>query len=276
MVSVIAMALVLSVVTAHTQTTYTWTGAADGDWNNASNWNGSGVPVDVYPSTPGLSFANAGDKIVLGVAGAVSPLPTLNIPTLQGHFLYDKQTPQIDLLYGTLSFTLDAYQGAYWMRQGAEPRTVATVGDGDIANGTATLNVAGVRMINRDHGGTQNFTVNADGTLNLSSTQNLDFSYGTGRNATFTINGGSVTIAGAVVDLLLEPANYVDLTAVGSGFTAAFGGDLPDLAAVQVEIGTGLSFRSTTGLTPTATDNGDGTFTVAVAALSNSFLLIVR
>ena len=42
----LALAVACSLVGSAHATTYSWTGAVSGDWNNASNWDAFGVPVD--------------------------------------------------------------------------------------------------------------------------------------------------------------------------------------------------------------------------------------
>lgn len=55
--------------------------------------------------------------------------------------------------------------------------------------------------------------------------------------------------------------------------TAKFGGSFANLAAVQAQIAPALAFGSTVGALK-VTDNGDETFTVAVAPPSGALFLI--
>lgn len=197
-------------------------------------------------------------------------MPTSNIPSLGGFNNNTGHTPIMDVRSGGI-LNVNAGVGSIggFVTQGnGSSRTLLTVGDG-IGGGSenVTLNVSLNGQLNRHPGGNSvhNFLVNADGFLNFTS--NVDFNLSTNRFATFDLAGGSVVIAGTVTDLDNFAANFVDFTAPGSSFTANFGSDFPDFAAVLAQIGAGLSFRSSTALALSAVDNG-GSFTVSSPAAS--------
>ena len=114
---------------------------------------------------------------------------------------------------------------------------------------TINLNAAG--------SSTKTYVVNADGNLLMGTS----FTWATG-NAVVSLLGGAMNVNGSINGGLTNDANdYVSFEALGSTFTAAFGGQLPDVAAVEANIGAGKSFRATTGLNLELTDNGT-TFTI--------------
>jgi len=273
--------------TATAQTTYTWTGAAaDGDWNNAANWDANGVPVDSDPATAVLTFplnAAGNGKIVFNT----NSVPTLNIPVLGGTTAAtagSPATPYIELLQGTMNLSLNSSDFSW---RSTSNYTVLTVGDGNMANGTATLNLSGIGNANpRYNNGTNNYLINADGILNI--TPASGFPLVIGRSATIactiTINGGTVVVSQPLQKLTHANylTSYIEFTAFGGSFTAIYatsaqaniGGSTSsptsweplDLAAVQAAIAS-KDFRSAAGLPdPVAVDNGDGTFTVSLPA----------
>jgi hypothetical protein len=247
-------------------TNYLWTGAVDGDWNNAGNWNSNGVPVDVRSEDGAPLSINNDDRITFNAFGS-NPVPTSNIPELGSAFVNPATctTPQIDLLNGNLSFTgLDrgVCIAGNWS---------AMIGDGDTGNGTASLSLSGgIAKGISEFFGTQDrdFTIEADGSLTITDSNSGFIRLGstdkTDRNVAFLLNGGSLSLPQPLEEL---DGSYIEFRAAGSTFTSALGGTIfTNIAAVSAEIGDGLTFRSTTGEDPVATDNGDGTYTVAFAA----------
>jgi len=247
--------------------TYSWTGANSGDWNDSGNWDANGVPIDTDLGDAKLDLDATSDKIVFNAPLSDNPVPTSNIPTLGGDAFANntQNTPPIELLYGDISFFVTGWNGQGMVHDNGEAWGT-TVGDGDIANGTATLGYSGFSQLNRDADGSMVWTIYADGAINIdSSSATMTFCYGTDRPAVFILNGGSLTIQDEC-DMLRGSTDYgpsyIQFSEDGSSFTAKFGTDFVDVAAVEARIGAGLTFRSTTGYDPVATDNGNGTFTV--------------
>ncbi|MGJ8651244.1 MAG: beta strand repeat-containing protein [Opitutaceae bacterium] len=247
---------------------YTWTGAVDGDWSNAANWDGSGVPVDNGAGgghNAGLSLP-PGEKIVFDVAtgGSATPLPTLNIPDLGGS-TNPLDTPIIELKQGgSIAFTLGGREGHVWSNNKTTyaNRTVFTVGDGVGAAGEVVMSLdstVGAPNLSRHDDNINNFQVNLDGILNFTS-GTVDFGSNVNRTAKITIDGGEVNFSGVILDLTAFPNAVVDFTAVGGTLTADFGGNFADIAAVQASIGN--DFVAGAGIDLQAVDNTNGTFTV--------------
>ena len=261
MVVLSAAALVAATGAAGAATVYTWTGLTNGDWTNAGNWDASGVPVDGNADA-GLTFAATDDRIVF----SATTLPTSNIPDLGGRNVTAGHTPVIDLRSGgTLAINsgMGGLTGNVTNTSGIT-RTLLFVGDGIGGGGEdVTLNVTHNGALIRHEGSstTHNFTVKSDGTLNFTS--NVDFTSETAnpRYSTFTIAGGAVAVSGTVTDLDNVASNFVDFTASGGSFTANYGSDFANIAAVNAQVGPGLSFRSSALLTLQTVDNG-GSFTI--------------
>lgn len=264
-------AIFLSSVCANAAT-YIWTGATDGDWNNTANWFGNIKPVDSDGATANLELsATNADRIEFSAVGSTNPVPTSNIPALGGNASNrEHQTPQFDMLHGSLTLSAVGFGGQGLVKKSTVSWT-NTVGDGNIANGLASLRYNGgfSQGIHRDQGGTMAWTVNADGTLifDSGSTTTLIVDYGTDRNSIFNLNGGAMVSLDAI-DMLRSVAgpgnSYIDFLASGSTFTADFGADFADLAAVQTAVSNSVFFKSTALLSLGAADNANGTFTVSV------------
>ena len=248
--------------------TYTWTGAVNGDWTNASNWIG-GVPVDTVAGG-NLDQINSTDRIIIN-----GPAPTTNIPTFSGGNAFsgaNSNTPQVDVLGGT--FTVSQ---AVWNNQGLVHRTGnwnSSVGDGNLGNGLAVynFNMLGNQM-SRDDNNDMSWIVEADGTLNISNPgSTLDFAYSSTRCVDFTLNGGSVNFSKAI-QLDGYADNYFDFNADTSTVTASYGGSFADINAVTTAINGNNHFLDSTGNGLIATDNGS-TFTVSVAPEPGSLALL--
>jgi hypothetical protein len=161
----IVIATIFAARPAISGTNYVWTGAVDGDWNNAANWDANGVPVDVRSEDGAPLSINNDDRITFNAFGS-NPVPTSNIPAL-GSALAGGQactTPQIYLLNGNLSFTgLD--RGVC-----ITDNWSATIGDGVTGNGTASLSLSGgiAKGISEFFGAQdRDFTIEADGSLTI-------------------------------------------------------------------------------------------------------------
>ncbi|MDF7823644.1 hypothetical protein P4B35_06425 [Pontiellaceae bacterium B12227] len=264
---------------ANLYTTYTWTGAVDGDWNNAANWDANGIPVDDTPDTTN-SFDNGltvhyKDSIVFD--GTM--LPTSNIPEIGGW--YDSTAAQGDS--PTMVFNsggeidLDVTSGqfaAFITNPQNDERSVLTVGDGVGGTDDVTVNLTVANTnnyfssLNRHGNGTHYFQVKADGTLNIENavTNIVDLSYNANsRPVVFLIDGGAVVINDAVRDL--NGTTKVSFLSAGSSFTAKYGGQFPEITDVWASLGT--AFVDLTGNTLGAIQavDVDGTnFTVSVSS----------
>tara|TARA_B110000285_G_scaffold161738_1_gene180657 strand:+ start:299 stop:6547 length:6249 start_codon:yes stop_codon:yes gene_type:complete len=248
---------------------YTWTGAVDGVWTTAGNWDANGVPVDSATGTvnnAGLSLA-PGESIVFDVApgGAATPLPTSAIPDLGGS-VSPHDTPTIVINQGgAIALKLGGREGDVWSNV-AGTRNVLTVGDGVGAAGEVEVSLSSIvsnpMLARHASSTTNNFQVNADGILNFTSAT-IDFGYSAGRDGMITINGGEVNLSGVVTRLTTQAARVIDFTAAGGTFTASFGGDFSDIAAVISSLD--VDFVNNTGAGYLQViDNTDGTFTVSV------------
>ena len=276
------LAFAATATLAQAATTYTWTGGAgDGDWTTAGNWDANGMPVDADTGNGGLSFNANDSKIVF----STTSMPTSNVPQMGGYNNANGYTPVLDLQSGG-SLTIQAGAGSLKgiVTQAGGSRDIYIVGDGVGTVGTndaVTLNVSLKGYLNRHRGGiTHNFIVNSDGILNFlddgwADNQLNFYRQPNNRYATLEIAGGAVNAALPIKNLTLDDKSYVEFTALGGTFTAKFGNDFADIAAVRSGIGT-TSFIAGTGLSLAATDNGDNTFTVTAVPEPSSiaFLLV--
>jgi len=269
--SIMTCAISCVISTQTSAATYTWTGAVDGDWTNAGNWDGNGVPVDTVAGG-NLDQINSTDRIIISATA-----PTTNIPTFSGGDAFSgatSNTPQVDVLGGT--FTVSQ---AVWNNQGLVHRTgnwSSSVGDGNLGNGFAVYNynMLGNQM-NRDDNNDMTWNILADGTLNITNPGSvLDFAYSSTRCVDFHLSGGSLIFSKAI-QLDGYADNFFDFTAIGSSVTAKFGGSFADITAVNTAIGTTIHFISTNGQTLQAEDNLDGTFTVTAIPEPSSLLLVL-
>ena len=255
------------------QTIYTWTGATSGDWSDASNWDTNGVPVDNNAGTgndAGLTFPTDGSMIVFD--GGTNPLPTSNIPDLGGN-VNPRDTPAIVINQGgTIEFNLGGREGDVWSNA-AGTRNILTVGDGMGAAGEVTVtlssNDAAPILARHTDNTLNNFQVNADGVLNFSS-ETIDFGWMAGnRHGKLTIDGGQVNLRGVVDDLTTFTQRVIEFTAVGGSFTAQFGGDFPDISAVNSSLE--VDFTNSPGITLEAADNGDSFTVRAIEGLDPNY-----
>lgn len=269
------MVACLLAVSGHAATTYTWTGATDGDWSNAGNWDGNGVPVDNLAGTgfsAGLSLP-PGDSIVFD--GGTTPLPTSNIPDLGGNTSpYD--TPSIVIKQGgSLALTLGGREGAVWSNQ-AGNRNVLTVGDGMGPAGEVTVSLGSIvsnpNLSRHASSVLNNFQVNSDGILNLTSAT-VDFGYNDSRHAKITIDGGEVTLSGVVEDISSYAARIIEFTATHGSFTANYGGDFADITAVSNRLFYDFTFGA--GITGEAIDNGTS-FTVTSVVFTGTSVSVIE
>jgi hypothetical protein len=262
---------------------YSWTGVTSGDWTNASNWDANGIPVDSLAGG-NLELASlTDDRIEFNALGSSNPIPTSGIPTLGGAAGGTRAhvTPQFDLLHGSILFSAYGHSNEGLVANTSQSWT-NTVGDGNTANGSASLTYLGgfTQGIFRDDQGQMIWNVNADGTLvfDSGSATTLIIQRNASRTPVFNLNGGAMVSLDAI-DLYNDSFSgagnsFIDFQAEGSRFTADFGADFLDLASVQAAIDNSVFFTSTTSQSMGVTDNSDGTFTVlAVPEPSTTALL---
>ncbi|MFU8849304.1 MAG: hypothetical protein ACNA77_11390, partial [Opitutales bacterium] len=246
---------------------------ADGDWENAANWDANDVPVDADPdATQGLGFASSVDDRI--VINATNHSPSNNVPTLYATS-GTSVTPNVDVINGSAAFSLgSSVSGTHLLNANAS----VTIGDGDLSNGLASLTYdwSGAQTFIRDNQSNLGVTVNRDGSLNFSSTGLTNLAFDNNRSLHVTLVGGSVNFAGALRMIRNDTGfgnSWFDFTEVGSAFTAGFSNLFADLDAVNSRIGDGLTFRSTTDLELGVRDNGNDTFTVFIIPEPTTALL---
>ncbi|MGJ8650889.1 MAG: beta strand repeat-containing protein [Opitutaceae bacterium] len=265
------LALVATSTLGFGQTTYTWTGAVDGEWTTAGNWDANGIPEDNYPDVAdpdslGLTMP-VGSKIVFNAA----TVPTSGIPKLGGDLTLSRDTPRIELLQGgAIDFVEYAGRdGSIWINPDSADPTMLLVGDGVGGAGEVELSI-GSKVANlqlaRHNNNIFSFVVNSDGILNFTSAS-VDYGANAARAAKVTIAGGEVNFSGVIQDMTGNSSAVVDFTAIGGELTASFGGNFANIAAVQASIG--VDFIESYGGSLLAVDNLDGTFTVSAIALQN-------
>ena len=266
--------LILSSTTAHAEAIYTWLGTVDDDWENADNWDDNGIPVDTFPDTPALDLRTAeGNIIIQGAA------PTDNIPTFSGGNAFsntNESTPQIQMRLGTMTVNVETWRGRGLVHRGPWSSSVGSAG----GNGLAVLNynvIQGTSQgLNRDNNSLMDWTVHANGTLNIStSASTLQMAYSSSRTIGFNLPGGTLNFVDSALELEGYVGNFFDFTAPGASVTANFGGDFPDLNSVNTAISDDIHFISSTSLDLVAVDNGDDTFTVTPMAIGSPFPLTI-
>jgi hypothetical protein len=225
-------ALILGLVyTTSAQTAYTWTGdAGEGsNWYDATNWVDGNVPTNASLQ---LATSNAADTVTFDSETASSMPGTID--TYQSWTINIKM-PQVIVLNGTVSF-----DGIY--NYGWSGINTFTIGDGDIGT-LAQVNI-GWSILNWYPNGIKTYVINSDGTLNV-TTGITGFSVdGNKKKTVIRLVGGSVNIDGSIANHLTNAVdNYVSFELPGSSFTASLGGQLPDLATVEANIGSNMSFR---------------------------------
>lgn len=253
-------------VCAQAQTTYTWTGAVDGDWANASNWDANGVPVDDLADDGGN-----GDGLTLSdldlIVFSAATMPSTNIPAIGGSFESGNtganSTPSISFVSGgAIAFDHFGFDDAFWTNraQTGVSRTVLTVGDG-VGGGTDDVSVTinGTVHLNRHGDGDHTFVINSDGTLIMNSALSRWAWNGTTRNAFFKIDGGTVDFNDDIPVTGFSDGS-IEFLSIGGSFSADYGGALADYASVLAALGTKFVDSTGTG-TLEAIDNGTS-FTV--------------
>lgn len=264
-----SVAAILALVLASGSTyaaTYTWTGGAGAgsNWYDAGNWSGGLVPNTSdggSPTNTSYSVNSLGAIVVFDSETASGGLmPTATLSNSNDWFPPGwNLSPATYVKNGTINYgNLNA---AWWMA--GDNAIDLEVGDGDLTT-AASVNL-GWSQINRYLNTSTNgvvIKVNADGTVNQAT--NLayaNYNY----LVKIALNGGDYNVNGTVTGLSTGTyqAQYtVSFDALGSAFTAKFGADFVDLAAVNAQLGS--SFVDNTGNGLVATDNFNGTFTVSL------------
>ncbi|MFU8847710.1 MAG: DUF6288 domain-containing protein [Opitutales bacterium] len=259
---------------------YIWTGAAGpgSEWYDAANWQDGNVPntSDSKSATNTTYSVNTPGKVVIFDAatavGGYLPTATLtNGNDWFGNYPDWNLSPATIVRSGTINF---GNPGSDW-RMVADAEIDLEVGDGNMA-APAVVNM-GWKAINRIQKFGNNgvvIQVNRDGFVNQlrGLAYFINNSSSSDPPVRIILNGGKWHVNGIVENLAVgenTALRTISFDAPGAEFTAQFGGDFPDLAAVTAEIGT--SFVDTTGQGIEATDNGDGTFTVVSLSVFNAF-----
>jgi hypothetical protein len=264
---VLTAALAALVYVSSANASYIWTGGAGAgsNWYDTGNWAAGLVPNDNDANNPtdgryAVGSEHAG-MIVTWDSETAAHMPTAVLSNNKDWFSSGWHlSPATYVANGAINY--GATNAEFW---GDGTAAIdLEVGDGDL-NTTATVNM-GWSRINRflkNAGNGLVIKVNADGTVN--QTVNLTYRDAQTWVTTINLNGGKWVVDGNVTFLSTgnnASTRTVSFDALGAAFTADFGGDFADLAAVTAQFGD--SFVDTTGNGLVATDNQDGSFTVAV------------
>ena len=250
--------------------TFTWTGAAGGNWYDAGNWTSDDPDADRPSQGTNLGTHYPDDIVIFDSETSVGGvMPSGNITRDADWFgsgLDDHLQPTLDVRNGTINYG----SGEWWFYGGTSQGLI--IGDGDLGT-LAQVNSTFTNWTRHsDRGGPNKITVNADGTFN--QTSNFRFSTGGGNDSQLYLNGGAFVSSGTVTDLVTGDADdLVRFDAVGSTFTAIYDGDFATFGDVTTAVAGGVHFVDTTGNGLIATDNGS-TFTVSVAPEPGSFALL--
>ncbi|MDF7806328.1 PKD domain-containing protein [Pontiellaceae bacterium B12219] len=227
---------------------YTWNGsAADGDWTNTANWDGGVAPTSLSAS------AGGDDPNTITFNGA--NMPAMNLATFTTGYSADSASM---IFNSGGAFDLDFSTSQNSAPILSESRTLLTVGDGTGPTNDVVVNVSNMAMLLRHNSVTADYTVHADGVLNFDG--NLETYQQDNKKATFTLNGGTVVAAG-FVGTGVKALESIEFTALNGSFTAAYGGEFADFAAVMADAN-GLFVNNSGGILEKV-DNGDATFTVS-------------
>ncbi len=262
----VLLAIVCGSPGAQAQTTYTWTGSAGtgSGWDDPDNWVGGFVPVMPEYHGSDLVTNNSADVVIFDSETAIDGYMPGPIRPRQS-WTGGRRSPNVQLRNGSL--TLQGTQNWGWNGD------TLVIGDGDM--GTLADVTVGWVSLNRDPNGTKTYVVNADGSFIVTGNITRFTDDGNQKRAVIRINGGAVEINGSIDSRFTNAANnYVDFVAEGSTFTAKFGGQLPDLATVQDNIGPALSFRSSEGLNLGARTIDEDNFEVYIPPPSGTMILL--
>ena len=280
--------------------TYTWQSTSSTDWANAANWDTNGVPLDATPGGgldgsmliqfDGSVMPDTNLPVLEGRTGATQILPSLKLNS-----------------GGALRLEIDGNRLVYFDTTTGTPAGWVIGDGNMANGSVALTTFGDEMKLNRGKAHLQSFTINSDGAWTsetatyilqdgrysaifiidggaFTGTDLVGYSNNVFRfhlNGTAGIelsNGGSVALSGTVSKMtytyapagetpVVEGNATIDIQDETSSFTALFGGDFIDLAAVQAEIGS-MFISTTPGLGAHAEDNGDGTFTLTAVVPS--------
>lgn len=248
------IAVVTSIVavgeTANAGIVYAWTnGGVANDLDDPNNWNQPTAPASVS------KIGTTDSTDIIRFDSETTTLPTANIDLVR--ISATNKLPYFELLNGSLNIN----RAENWGWGGVS----FTIGDGDLAT-LAQANFAGIINLNRD-GGSKTYVVNADGTVKMNS--NIDFGQS---NSVIRLLGGDVDAIGRIVNSNFTNigSNFVSFEALGSTFTANYGGQLANATAVTDEFGDSFRLGGALASDPNAsltfTDNVSS-FTVGVVVV---------
>ena len=269
-----AMTALLCAGAAVQAASVTWDGGGDGtSWNDPINWSNNAFPSQTNDT---LNITRA-----LGTDVVTNVYRTTGTATYDGGSTY---RGNVNLNRGTI--TMNAHFGS-------GSNGIFNIGDGTLtgglpdstvnvsnagwrfdrhSNGTYTVNIkqdgllAGGTYLNYGGHGGRKWVINIDGG-SMTSPNAWNMSDGAGYDANRvnlslggTVNVGAITVHEEIID-------FADSNA-GNSFTANYGGSFANIAAVTAALGS--TFTATGGAMLDATDNLDGTFTVAAVKVLNS------
>ena len=244
------------------QTTFTWTGALDSDWNSDGNWNQTGAPAlgddAIIGASASVLVSGGASAANIYLNGGSSSLSVGSGATLD--IGSESQSGMLTLgVVGDASLTVNG--GGVLTVAGSSGNSVV----GRLAAGTATVDGPGSSWT------TGNITVGfgAQGTLNITgggavNSLNVDLANGNSAGAGGT--GGTVFVTGSGsqwnVSGTLKISRYVDETDYNSGALT-----IADGASVTVDGGTGTVEIYTNG----SLDIGSGALAGVLNASQVSF-----
>lgn len=223
------------------QTTYTWVGGTDTDWNNELNWTDigayNGIPEDDNTGDAPLSLPEGSEVVFDGAT-----MPDTNVPEFGG--AYDGGanggtlgSPKLILNSGgLLSMSINNPNRGFWSNVAAVDKEFLTVGDGIGAAGEVSLTFTNdFDRIGRHNVGEFRVRVNSDGILTADLSCSRWGNNGA-RSVKFLIDGGTIHVRGVI-----SGSNYNDdafeFLSVGGELNFEYGGNHADNAAVLSAIG---------------------------------------
>ena len=258
-INIIVPAAAFGFAVSSANAAFVWTGAAGGNWYAAGNWQSGNVPNandadDPDTNVYAVGSENEGEIVTFDSETATGALPTAILDNGGDWFGAGWHlSPATHVKNGTINL---GNSNEYWIDGLAA--IDLEVGDGDMGT-SATLNLGKGQLYRHANSGGNGLVikVNADGIVNQSLNMVMN-----NNNTTINLNGGQYNVAGTVQNLTSSSGYSISFDALGASFTANFGQDFADIAAVNSELG--VSFVDTTATGLTATDNLDGTFTVGL------------
>ncbi len=224
---------------------YAWSGAVDGNWSNAANWDAEGVPVDQDAGQAGLT----GNMTII-IDGATVPA---NAPLLGGHVLETRNTPKVRLRQGTMDWIIN--KAGWWIIGGTNH--ILTVGNGSDA---ATLNLISTDtglVMARETGIGQLFTATVNSNATLACPDTIKFNMINKPTSDFqlTLKAGATLTTGELRDDNWGPETYIGFED-GSSYTFKASGALNTAEKIDALFGTWLRPVNGATLQPTILTNG--------------------